>query len=176
MYTTITLNTNSQAPKQKTNDFICFPQDKRLKALVASKRKNSKKKESDGGEIRIDWEKISTSLHITGRGADECKRRYTFLKASQVGKGPWTVAEDQKIVKMVNMYGTFTRDFRKQYTPPPAKDLIFFINSRSKEMESNCGATPWTYREAVQRTMAQPSQPKHQQVKNLDGERRQIDP
>lgn len=99
----------SETPKEHLESWTgeCWTpaEDKKLKALVTAKKKNSKKKEGENGELQIEWEKIATGLDIEGRDAEECKKRYSFLKSCQVGKGPWTTAEDQKIVKMVNMYG-----------------------------------------------------------------------
>jgi hypothetical protein len=94
-------------------------QDKKLKALVSSKKKGSKKKDSDpNAEVQadFDWEKIATSLGAEGRSAGQCKKRFNFLTACQIGKGPWSAIEDQQIVKMVSMYGKltpFTIELRK---------------------------------------------------------------
>jgi hypothetical protein len=73
--------------------------------LVSNKKKGRKTVSDPNAEIKIDWEKIATSLNIQGRNADQCKQRYSFLKASQAGKGPWSSSEDKKIVSMVKHYG-----------------------------------------------------------------------
>lgn len=73
---------------------------------MSSKRKNCKKKDSDANiEIQIDWQKIASSLNFPNQTPESYKERYLFLKATQAGKGPWSADEDQKIVKMVKLYG-----------------------------------------------------------------------
>jgi hypothetical protein len=75
-------------------------QDKKLKTLVSSKKKAEKNGETD-------WEKIATSLSVSGCQADHCKSRYSHLKGHHEGKGPWSADEDEKIVSMVTHYGKF---------------------------------------------------------------------
>mmetsp|Transcript_15701 Transcript_15701/g.24569 ORF Transcript_15701/g.24569 Transcript_15701/m.24569 type:complete len:697 (-) Transcript_15701:12-2102(-) len=72
--------------------------DKKLKSLVSSKKKVDKHGETD-------WEKIATSLSLSGCHADHCKNRYSQLKGNQIGKGPWSADEDEQIVAMVTHYG-----------------------------------------------------------------------
>ena len=69
-----------------------------MKSLVSSKKKVTKNGETD-------WEKIASSLSVSGFQADHCKSRYNHLRGDQAGKGPWSVDEDEKIVSMVAHYG-----------------------------------------------------------------------
>jgi hypothetical protein len=89
--------------------------------LVSNKKKGKKPISDPNAEIKIEWEKIATSLNIQGRNADQCEQRYSFLKASQAGKGPWSSSEDKKIVSMVKHYG---------------KSLLLFIISHHSGRES----------------------------------------
>eukprot|EP00934_Nitzschia_sp_Nitz4_P007662 Nitzschia sp. Nitz4//scaffold2_size372955//117253//119511//NITZ4_000394-RA/size372955-processed-gene-0.490-mRNA-1//-1//CDS//3329546689//7652//frame0 len=78
-------------------------QDKKLKSLVTSKRGSKKDSEEENGEDEIDWEKVATSF--PGQSPDACQKRFSFLRSSQIGKGPWSADEDRKIIKMVNQHG-----------------------------------------------------------------------
>lgn len=92
------------------NDFSHFDhlslQDKQLKQLVAAKKKGQKKGSTVTLETK-DWEKIALNFSSDpqGRSASQCRERYSFLQASQIGKGPWSTLEDKKIVSMVSLYG-----------------------------------------------------------------------
>ena len=79
--------------------------DKKLKQIVSAKKKGQKK----GDTVTLcakDWDKIASSFGPEGRDGTQCKERYSFLQASQIGKGPWSAQEDKKIISMVNLYGT----------------------------------------------------------------------
>lgn len=81
-------------------------QDKKLKQLISAKKKGQKK----GSAATIDekdWQKIATNFgsEPQGRDANQCRERYSFLLASQIGKGPWSAEEDKKIISMVSLYG-----------------------------------------------------------------------
>jgi hypothetical protein len=94
---------NAKFPSTYFLVFLSNLQDKRLKQLVSAKKKGSKK--SSTGISNIDWEKVASSFGAQ-HGATQCKERFAFLQTSQTGKGPWSQAEDKKIVSMVSMYGT----------------------------------------------------------------------
>jgi hypothetical protein len=77
-----------------------------LKALALSKKKGGKKGDAEGNEdLKIDWEKVATSLSSSGRSSEQCKERYDYLVVNQAGKGPWIASEDEQIVSMVTLYG-----------------------------------------------------------------------
>lgn len=76
---------------------------------MSSRKKGAKKSGVDfNADVEIDWERIAASLDMPGRGANECKARYEYLKTGQSGKGPWSAEEDEKIVSMVTQFGKFT--------------------------------------------------------------------
>lgn len=92
------------------NLFYCtlILQDKKLKSLIATKKKNTKTKQFDSSfEMKLEWDKIAASMGLPVRTGDECKARYLYLKVAQTGKGPWTEKEDQRIVRLVNTCGKF---------------------------------------------------------------------
>jgi hypothetical protein len=74
---------------------------------VVSNKKKGGKKANPNAATKIDWHKVATSLGIAGIGADVCEERYEYLKDLQVGKGPWTKHEDEKILRMVTSYGKY---------------------------------------------------------------------
>ncbi|CAJ1946129.1 unnamed protein product [Cylindrotheca closterium] len=80
--------------------------DKKLKQLVSAKKKSQKKGSTETLDTK-DWEKIASnfSSEPQGRNANQCRERFSFLLASQIGKGPWSAQEDKKIVSMVSLYG-----------------------------------------------------------------------
>ena len=100
-------------------------QDKKLKTLVSNKKKGKKSASNPNGEVTINWEKVATSLNMQGRDADQCKKRYSFLKTSQIGKGPWSASEDKKILSMVAHYGKCSNVYRISLSL--AFSNIFFI-------------------------------------------------
>ena len=71
-----------------------------MKSLVSGKKKSYKTPDE------ADWEKIATSLAVSGCLASHCQSRFDYLKRPQaVGKGPWSASEDEKIVAMVSEHG-----------------------------------------------------------------------
>jgi hypothetical protein len=74
---------------------------------VVSNKKKGGKKANPNAPAKLDWHKIATSLGIAGKGVTVCKERYEYLKALQIGKGPWAAHEDEKIIRMVTSYGKF---------------------------------------------------------------------
>jgi hypothetical protein len=82
--------------------------DKKLKSIVSSRKKASRKKKQGGqmpqGAEEVDWEKVGTSMD---KDAAQCKRRYDFLRYCSGGKGPvpWTKEEDKQILDLVGKHG-----------------------------------------------------------------------
>jgi hypothetical protein len=74
---------------------------------VVSNKKKGGKKANPNAPAKLDWHKVATSLGIAGIGHAVCKKRYEYLKDLQVGKGPWTAHEDEKILGMVTSFGKF---------------------------------------------------------------------
>jgi hypothetical protein len=100
-------------------DAICFlafflfsfgldEKDKKLKSIVSSRKKASRKKKQGGqlppGAEEVDWEKVGTSMD---KDARQCKKRYEFLRLCLGGKGPvpWTREEDKQILILVTQHG-----------------------------------------------------------------------
>lgn len=74
--------------------------------MVSNKKKGGKKA-NPNAPAKLDWHKVATSLGIAGTSAALCKERYEYLKDIQIGKGPWTAHEDEKILRMVTSFGKF---------------------------------------------------------------------
>ena len=148
-----------------------------MKALVSSKKKNCKRKENDSkAEVPIDWGKIATALGVSGRSGEACEERYTFLKSSQVGKGPWSTAEDQKIVQMVTLHGTYVIYFEASMIDWILPTILLQRSIRSQKMEPDRRSTSGQDRETMSRAMAQPFESKHQQVQDVVGKGRSFNP
>ena len=77
--------------------FASISQDKQLKNLVSTRKKNGPKNSP------IDWERIASQMGTFS--AEVCKKRFQYLKAQQAGSGPWTKGEDEKITEMVKFHG-----------------------------------------------------------------------
>ena len=83
-------------------------QDKKLKSIVSSRKKASRKKKQGGqlppGAEEVDWDKVGGSMD---KDAKQCKKRYEFLRLCLGGKGPvpWTQEEDKQIMTLVAQHG-----------------------------------------------------------------------
>lgn len=83
-------------------------QDKKLKAIVSSRKKATRKKKNTGQlppeAEEIDWKKVGISME---KDFTLCKERYEFLRMCQGGKGPvpWTRDEDKQILALVAEHG-----------------------------------------------------------------------
>lgn len=121
-------------------------QDKKLKAIVSSRKKATRKKKNIGQlppeAAEIDWSKVGTSMD---KDADICKERYEFLRMCQGGKGPvpWTRDEDKQILALVSEHGKSSIEHRylaiglcSRFCPGiVSHQYVFSSSRRSQEME-----------------------------------------